>query len=289
MSVVTTMVVVPNRIEAVVRLLRRLRREDDATLRRLLSPPTLPAGANVPGPVIDESKRLGLIEAAADGKWSLTKRAKNEQDIRSVIASVLLSPETAPEAGQQRVGPAVAWFLTRSVQVPLKIGDNWRPLVEDDCSAVEDAFDLTNQDRCRQFAYWAVYLGFGWRLATGTRDSQAREMLVPDPSVALESALRTALHPGEALPVSEALARVADACPVLEGGSVRDEVELQLVAERQRPDGELSQSTSFALRRLEARGIIEMPPPPSDARVMTLDLWPEPRRVSQLRLCEGPS
>ena len=289
MSVVTTMVVVPNRIEAVVRLLRRSRPEDDAVLRQLLSPPTLNAGENVPRPVIDESQRLGLIEAGEGGKWSLAKRAKDAQDIRTTITSILLTPETATQAGQERVGLAIAWFLTRSVQAPLVIGDNWRGMVEQDCSAVEGAFDLTNQDRCRQFAYWAVYLGFAWRLATGTRDAQASEVLVPDPSVALESTLRTTLHPGQTLPITEAIARVAGACPVLEGGSVRDEVERQFVAERQRPDGQLSQSTSFALRRLEARGVIEMPPPPSDARVMTLDLWPEPRRVSHLRLREGQS
>ena len=284
MSVVTTMVAVPNRIEAVVHHLQGTGREADVALRQLLSPPTLNAGENVATGVIDECRRLGLIERDGDGNWRATRDAAKPEDTREWVASILLNPQTAMLAGQPRVGPAIAWFLSRDTRMPLRVGENWRALVERDCPTAEEAFDLTNPDRCRQFVYWVVYLGFGWRLGTGVRD--ARQAIVPDPTVAIESALRATLEPGEELPIAEVMTRVAQACPVIEGGSVRQEIEQLLAAERQRAVGQLSQSTSAALSRLESRGVIVLPPPASDARVMTLNLWPQPRYISLLRLLD---
>ncbi len=282
MSVVTTLVAVPNRIESVVEHLRRSTRESSGTLSQLISPRTLNAGEAVPNGVLGESRRLGLIDTDADNNWQLTDEAAKADDIQALVTRILLTPDTAVRAEQERVGRAIAWFLTRDVHEPLPIGANWHRLVQTDCPTADNAFDLTNPDRCRQFAYWVAYLGFGWRLASTKRD-----VLVPDPTVALGSAFRATLNPNESVPISDAIGRVADICPVIEGGSVREDVERQLVGDRRRTDGQFSRSTSFALTRLVEQGVIEMPPPPSDARVMTLDLWPEPRSVSHIRLCEG--
>ena len=283
MSVVTTMVAVPNRIEAVVDVLRR-GSVAEGTLRELLSPPALSSQENVPANVIAETRRLGLIAPGPDGRLTTTDIVKAGGDTRDLLTRTLLSPESATAAGQQRVASAIAWFLTRDPRAPLPIGDNWRILVDEDCPGVDNAFDLTNPARCQQFAYWVVYLGFGWMLASGT--SQSRAALLPDPTVAAESALHATMTPGEELPIAEVVARLADTCPVLEDGIIRTEVEQQLTADRQRPSGQLSRSTSFALSRLEDRGLITMPPALADARVMTLALWPEPRRVSHIRLRE---
>ena len=284
MSVVTTMVAVPNRIEAVVDLLRQ-RSVAEGTLGALLSPSALSSQENVPTNVIGEARRLGLIGVDADDSWTAADAVKANGDTRKLLTRILLDPQLAAAAGQERVALAIAWFLTRDTRTPLPIGDNWRLLVDEDCPGADNAFDLTNPDRCRQFAYWVVYLGFGWLLGSGT--NQSREVLVPDPTVAIESVLRTTMSPGDPLPIAEVAARLADACPVLEDGSVRREVERQLTADRRRPAGQLSRSTSFALSRLEERGVITMPPALADARVMTLAIWPEPRRVSHVRLLEG--
>jgi len=288
-SVITTMVAVPNRIEVVVEHLRSAKRESDATLRRLLSPQTLTEGDTVPSGVINEARRLGLIELVGDSIWQLSQAAKSAQDIRELLASVLLTPEKAKAADQERVAQAIAWFLTRGIQNPLRIGENWRTLVEQDCPTSDNAFDLTNPDRCRQFAFWVTYLGFGWRLGVDMPKLSVGEVLVADPSRAIEPILRTTCRPGDIIPIEDVVGRLSDACPVIEGGSVRQYVEGKLTAARHRAEGQLSQSTSFALSRLEYRSAIEMPHPSSDARVLTLSLWPETRPVSHLRLCEDDS
>ena len=288
MSVVTTWEAVPNRIETVVRYLSQRTSVSTSELYDVLSPPSLREARTVVSRVVDEASNLGLVRRDDEDRWSLATGIEARTDVRNHIRHTLLTPELAEKAKQPWVAPAIAWVLTRDVSEPLLVRENWRARVERDCTSAGNAFELVNEASCQQFAYWVVYLGFGWRLATGTREARA-EVLMPDPSAALTSALRAIMEPGEALPVAEAISRVSTVCSVIEGGHARESVENQLVAERRRPAGQLSRSTSFALTRLTEQGVIELPPPPSDARVMTLDLWPEPQRVSHIRLREHQS
>lgn len=283
MSVVTTWEVVPNRIEAVVRFLSQRRSVPRDELAELLSPSSLRSASSVVVPrVISESQRLGLIEDDGDGHWRLTEQAASTADFRQLIGRILLSPGEATQGSQERVAPAIAWFLTQDSRAPLQIGENWRTRVLQDCPDSNIALELANMESCRQFAFWVAYLGFGWRLGSGLQGAQ--EALVPDPSAAIESVLREKLPPREPLPIDEAMAQVAEACPVIEGGVVRQRVEEQLAIPR--PDGQLSKSTSFALRRLEVRGVVSMPAPSADAFVNTLDLGPEHRPISHIQLNE---
>ncbi len=282
MSVVTSWEPVPNRIEAVARYLSGRRSVSNDELFAIFSPSSLTRSNVVITGVVRELQRLGIIERDDKQRWSVTERAPNAKDVRSLIAQILLTPEFAEDAGQQWVAPAIAWFLSQDTREPLTIGENWRIRVERDFSSEPTDLDLKNHTVCEQFAYWVVYLGFGWRLARGKG-----ETLVPDPSVALESALRATMKVGEQIPLSEAIERVATACSVMEGGIVRQLIEDKLVPERQRPDGRLSRSTSLALARLESSKIVSMPNPLADAVVTVLDLWPKRRRVSHIRLNEA--
>ena len=289
MSVVTTWEAVPNRIETVVRYLSQRTSVSTSELYDVLSPPSLREARTVVSRVVDEASNLGLVRRDDEDRWSLATGIEAGTDVRNHIRHTLLTPELAERAKQPWVAPAVAWFLTRDISESLVVSENWHTRVERDCPDVGTAFELVNMGSCQQFAYWVVYLGFGWRLATGTREARADEVLVADPSAALKSALHATLKPGETLPISEAISRVSDVCSVIEGGRVRESVENELVAERRRTAGQLSRSTSFALARLTEQGVIELPPAPSDARVMTLDLWPEPQPVSHIRLREHQS
>ena len=224
--------------------------------------PPLRESRNVVSRVVEEASSLGLVEQDDEGHWGLATEIKSDTDVRSQVSQTLLNPELAQRAKQQWVAPAIAWFLTQDISEPLAVSKNWRSRVERDCPDAGNAFELVNVASCQQFAYWVVYLGFGWRFATGTREARADEVLVPDPSAALEAALRVILKPGESLPVEEAISRVGDVCSVIEGGRVRERVESQLVEGRRRPMGQLSRSTSFALTRLAEREVIEVPPPP---------------------------
>ena len=235
--------------------------------------------------VIAESQQLGLIEHDDEGRWRLTEEAASTGDMRRLLRRILLTPEQATTRGQARVASTIAWFLTQDSRAPLTIGQNWRMQVLQDCPESDIAQELANTESCRQFAFWVVYLGFGWRLGSGLRD--ARETLVPDPSEAIEPLLREEMAPGEPVPVADVMRLLAEACPVIEGGVVREEVEAQLASPR--PDGQLSRSTSFALQRLEARGLISMSNPAADALANTLDFGTERRAVSHIQLREGPN
>ncbi|MCY4392739.1 MAG: protein DpdG [Chloroflexi bacterium] len=283
MSVVTTWVAVPNRIEAVVRFLSQRRSVPHDELTAMLSPSSLRSPSSVVVPqVIAESQQLGLIEHDGEGHWQLTEEAASTGDLRRLLRRILLAPEDATRRGQGRVALAMAWFLTQDSRAPLTIGENWRMRVLQECPESDIASELANTESCRQFAFWVAYLGFGWRFGSGIRE--AREVLVADPSVAIESVLREEIPTGEPIPIAEVMGRLAEACPVIEGGVVREEVEEQLADPR--PDGQLSRSTSFALRRLEARGVVSMPIPAADALVNTLDLGTEHRPVSHIQLRE---
>ena len=286
MSVVTTWEAVPNRIEAVVSYLSQRTSASTSELYDVLSPRSLREARNVVSRVVDEASNLGLIQRDGEDHWSLANGITTKEDVRNQISETLLTPEQAEKAKQPWVAPAIAWFLTLDTSEPIPVNENWRSRVERDCPDADNAFELVNEASCQQFAYWAAYLGFGWRLTTGAREARPVDVLVPDPSAALKAALPLVMEPGETQPVDEVMSRLSALCSVIEGGLVRESVENHLVKERRRPDRQLSRSTSFGFARLAAQGVVEMPPPPSDALVVALDLWPESRRVSHIRLCE---
>lgn len=287
MSVVTTWEAVPNRIEAVVSYLSQRTSASTAELYDVLSPRSLREARTVVSRVVDEASNLGLVERDSEDHWSLANGVTTREDVRNQVRRILLAPEQAETAKQPWVAPAIAWFLTLDTSEPIPVNENWRSRVERDCPGTDNAFELVNEASCQQFAYWVAYLGFGWRLTTGGREAHPADVLVPDPSAALKAALPAVMEPGETLPVDEVISRLGAVYSVIEGGIVRELVENQLVKERRRPDRQLSRSTSFAFARLAAQGVVEVPPPPSDALVVALDLWPESRRVSHIRLCEA--
>src|SRR5690606_7874588 len=72
MSVITTWEAVPNRIEAVARYVRTHRGISTDELYELLSPSTLATSSNVVSRVVQESRRLGVIEADDENHWTIT-------------------------------------------------------------------------------------------------------------------------------------------------------------------------------------------------------------------------
>jgi hypothetical protein len=96
------------------------------------------------------------------------------------------------------------------------------------------------------------FLGFAWNQRLGN-DS----VLVPDPTDYLQVFLPTHLGPkkGEDLPLGVVLQRIADACPVLEGGSVRRELHPAI---EQLEANHLSRSSAQAWLRLHDRSFAEL-------------------------------
>ena len=206
-------------------------------------------------------------------------RVADGEELRTVLERAIVSSSNGEGSVPTDPALAFAWFLTTDPYRPLDPGKNWINLVGADCpEEAESAFGLTNPTRSGQFEHWATYLGFAWRLS-GT--------LVPDPTAALERHLRLVLPAGESIHIGEALGMLARSSPVFEEGDARNVVESSLVPEREREPSRLSRSTSFALLRLESRGVLELPLPPSDASVMALDTPRGGRNISQIVMSEA--
>ena len=277
MTVITDSAVVPARMQALVRHLRRRSPVEHGDLLRTFSPSTLGSerGTEDVRDCLAEGQRLGLFERRDDG-WSLAGQVSHDDELVGVLERAIIAPRGTD--GPQVTDPAraIAWFLTRDPFRPADAGKNWHIIVAADCpDEREGAFGLSNETRASQFAHWATYLGFGWRLPA---------KLVPDPTVALMRHLRLVLPVGVPVQIGEAVDLLAASCPVLERGTARASVEAGLIPERQRPPSQLSRSTTFALLRLEARGVVTLPPPAPDAAVLALDIPGQNRTVSHIVL-----
>ncbi|MSR09286.1 MAG: hypothetical protein EXR82_07115 [Gammaproteobacteria bacterium] len=289
MSVISDVDVTPNRLSILYQFVQErgemgIPAQD---LRAYLGPNALQRTKNPEGPrepiaeaIMREAKRLHIIQEE-EGTLRVPKelRGKSSTDLQTFLDGTLLDLERA-EATDQRTFPrALAWFLCQDPAHPLSFGTNYNLLVNEDCGEEVSAYGLTNQARFQNFVYWAAYLGFAWRLEVADQAN----FVMPDPTEALARHLRPILEDKGRLPIAEALALLAQSCPVLEGGAARREVEERLTPAKQRQPDALSKSTSLALERLEHQRLIHLHDA-DDAPVHLLTNRRDPRPVSHVSL-----
>lgn len=194
------------------------------------------------------------------------------------LAARLVDQVASATTPDGAVAGAIAWMLCQDPRTPLKWTGSasvmlrkqqFRPDVAAD-------FGMTNDSRFQQAVYWARALGFV------TRTNLGEEMVVPDPTRAIERRLDKLLPHGTEKLLSLFLAELADGCPVFEGGSVRTEVEDLLRPELRREPGNVSVSTALALHRLKQRGVIDLRRL-DDGRVLFVEGLLDDGRVSHIR------
>jgi hypothetical protein len=271
MSVITVVEAVPSRIEGVVEYVAMRSPVSDAELRDAISPPAL-RQSDMIGQVVTACEDLQLLRRDGD-EWSPGVTIESRDELRDYLENLLLGPQ-AEKAKQPNVGKAIAWFLTLDPADPPSIRENWAARINRDCPG-SGAWDITDDARVGQLAYWVVYLGFGWRLS-----STRGQMLEPDPTVAVGRHIRRIYKAGERTTLRSAITRLGEDCPVLDSGAIRTPIEANLPPDSGREPGTISRSTSVALSRLEQKGIIELSMV-SDADTLTVS-WPERRVVSHL-------
>ena len=149
---------------------------------------------------------------------------------------------------------AIAWMLLQNPLLPLKwTGSSSVTLRLNQFRAgVEEDFGMSNDSAFQQAVYWARTLGFV------TRAKFKEEVVVPDPTQAIERRLDKLLPRKEKRLLITFLSDLADCCPVFEGGRVRLEVEEMVRPEFRREPGEISHSTALALQRLRLRQAIKL-------------------------------
>lgn len=110
---------------------------------------------------------------------------------------------------------------------------------------------MNKSNRLPGFRAWAKFLGF----AVGDDSST-----FCDVTTAVRSELAEVIRIGETIPAAEFVSRLAARLPVLDTGSYRLEIEEALRPETWSapPDGYMSTALSFALRRLQKQGIINL-------------------------------
>ena len=289
MSVISNFAAVPNRLAIVYRFLRTYPEGLPVSeAQQYLSPRNFsndldedePQGKGAPLilDVFREAEALGLLM-----RQEHTLRVPEE--LRAMDDAMLLAyleqklmADGDHDQRQTAFPRALAWFLTLSPASPVTWNESPVGLLDQDSPEPKDKYELTNQAAFKMFLYWARYLGFAWLIAgKGT-------MAVPDPTTAIERHLRAILRPEEPTLLTEAMGSLASACPVLEGGQHRTEVEQRLRIDRRRKPDTLSASTSLALIRLERRGLVRLDRP-SDQDALLLNTWPQQKAVSQITLC----
>lgn len=293
MSIVTTFEAVPSRLLSIYTAVAEV--ENGVLTEHLASwatPPSLSrrggededgGSTNLLKASLTEARRLGLV-GEKDGRLFVPDAARSkggrnadlEAHFLSYLRETLFDPERAANAGQTGVLIALAWFLTKSPLQPVGFSDAPQNQLRNDLGQFAEKAELGSTSSFQNLLYWARFLGF----ATVVGDAVGRRAF-PDPTRAISAVLDRVLPDNNWLDIDVFLTRLAAIYPVLEGGSVREEVE----ANRTVPpanDGSLSVASSLALQRLADRNSIALDVV-ADAKARILDFGGSNKRVSRVR------
>lgn len=234
---------------------------------------------------LSEIRRLGLVEEDGDRvRVPTVARAPGgrgnvidyQLEFLDRVRAVLFDPDRAVDVGQAGFLHALAWLLTRSPLEPLSFSTDPQNLLRDDLGSSASLARLSSTASYQNLVYWARYLGFATILGGG-----GSGRVFPDPSKAIAAVVQRILPDADWVDIDTFLSRLAAIYPVLEGGSVREEVE----AVRTAPlpaDDRLSIASSLALQRLADRNVIVLDAV-ADAKAKSLDFGGVTKRVSRLR------
>jgi hypothetical protein len=194
---------------------------------------------------------LGLF--VIDGDNIRLAAPPTQEPFEELLSAVMIDRVGSATTPEGAVAGAIAWILCQDPRVPLKWTGSASVMLRMSqfVEGVSVDFGMTNNSRFQQAVYWARALGFV------QRTFMVEELVIPDPTVAMERRLNRLIPRGTEKPLSTFLAELADCCPVFEGGSVRVEVEEMLRPEFRREAGTLSASTALAFHRLKHRGLVE--------------------------------
>jgi hypothetical protein len=264
MSVLKTAYATPSRIAAVYRFLLAQGRAtvSQETVEAVLSPTTLPdvETQDMVGGAIQESVKMGLVHRE-DGRLGLhPDLPAAARDRKHGVARLPLTVTDLILRGNEEnhdLARLIAWYLAQDVASAAGDRDSVSAALGDQVGS--DKLELTNDARFGQFKYWICFLGFAWMHA---RDG--KEWMVPDPTRHLRWRLDTLFESEDRMPPAQVSKRLAEICPVFEGGWLRKEIEDQL---GRRPERSLSSATAHAWFRLEEENVLQVERGSADAEV----------------------
>ena len=301
MSVLSSFPAMPNRIAITCEYLHYLGPEGDerSNIEAQLSPLKKPeaedgtsSGSTIATAVLNEMIALKMVVSAPDGRYKLADDIRTlsvdkvewSDLLRPTLMRRLLYPECADEFKQEEVHEAIAWLLCQSPYEPMPRSGAGGVHVE----RIDRQFGgdeplrgwIGNNSKYQNLLYWARYFG----LAEWTKSGD-EIVVIPDPTLALERNLTAIFNDTTEISIGDFRSRLHTLCPVFEGGSARQAVESRMKAECQTRPGDLSLSTSFALRRLKLRGVVSFKSD-SDGVMLVLNYGRKSEAVSHV--CFNP-
>jgi len=255
MSVLKQIYATPSRVRGIYRymLWREGQSESRDILERIMSPDTLTKEGKKSDMIhetVGECIKMGLLVEENNTVLinpNLPEAARNPL-IGDSILPITLSNLFFSSGNEENhdLGRAISWYLSQNIY---DAPGNWKE-VEEALQAITDKLGLGNDTRYGQFEDWACYLGFAW-----CHSRKKEKMLVPDPTAYLRCRLAELFRGKKSIVIGEAVRKLADICPVLEGGRLRKEIEKQYA---QRDENYLSSSTSNAWLRLQDEGYVKL-------------------------------
>lgn len=264
MSIYEHFEAVPSRILGITRLLaastNMMRTHKD--LIDLMQPTD--EKANIAKAVIKAALKVNLLtEELREGKKYLTLSShldgyignpdRVRDDFPDIMTRLLLKPVNGQK--RNRFAKACAWLLTLPVtQVPQGHTDLKNMM---DAQGLDlDKLGLNNDARWDVLIDWVKYIGLAWQTHEGKCMG-----FVPDPTAFIIRHRDKLLPPDKEITAESFREILGEICPVLDGGDVRENVlktmHIQNPAVQQWPEDRLSDSLSFALRRIKKQGLLD--------------------------------
>jgi hypothetical protein len=296
MSVLSSFPAMPNRIAITCEYLWYLGANgaNRETVESQLSPKVKEAkeegqvGSTISKDVITEMMNLKLLESLENGNMALTEELRNinpspddwQKTLRPILRQKMLYLDQAESFKQSELPDALAWLLTQDPFTPLLRSKGQH--VENINTQLEEndplRLAIANDSRWQNLLYWGRYFGCVEWLEIGNN-----KFVIPDPSEAIILQLPIIFVAETELPISKFIEQLGQACPVLESGEARENLEARILDKFKRQSEHLSRSTSLALKRLELRGIIKTKAI-SDAKSWILDLGEKIAPISHIEM-----
>ena len=270
MSVLKQVFATPGRVTAVYRYLLHANGQEETRdrLEAVLSPSPLLGAKGTREMVrgaVSECVKMALVEERESGVRlhpDLPPAARDRRTGGARIGVTLADLLLREEGENADFGLLLAWYLDQDVRSAPGDWESFSLAVDREVGG--DRLGLTNNDNpYNQFDDWACFLGFTWRQA-----HRGFARLTPDPTQHLRWRLPEVFgQPGARLAAAPLADRLAEVCPVFEGGGFRREVDRRTGRRRER---ELSSVTAHAWLRLADEGRVRVEQSAGDAEVYLL-------------------